>query len=63
MKIWTIQSITHQELVFLQVINFYIIKAWRNPFNRSLADSGGIIIGAGAPPPGTHGGYYLYNLI
>lgn len=28
---------------------------WRNPFNRSLADSGSIIAGAGAPPPGTHG--------
>lgn len=28
---------------------------WRNPFNRSLADSGSIIVGAGAPPPGTHG--------
>jgi len=31
---------------------------WKNPFNRSLADSGGIIIGAGAPPPGTHGGNF-----
>jgi len=28
---------------------------WRNPFNRSLADSGSILAGAGAPPPGTHG--------
>lgn len=28
---------------------------WRNPFNRNLADSGSIIAGAGAPPPGTHG--------
>lgn len=28
---------------------------WRNPFNRNLADSGSILIGAGAPPPGTHG--------
>ena len=29
--------------------------SWRNPFNRNLADSGSILIGAGAPPPGTHG--------
>jgi subtilisin family serine protease len=28
---------------------------WRNPFNRHLADSGSILAGAGAPPPGTHG--------
>jgi subtilisin family serine protease len=28
---------------------------WRNPFNRSLNDSGSILVGAGAPPPGTHG--------
>lgn len=28
---------------------------WRNPFNRNLADSGSILVGAGAPPPGTHG--------
>lgn len=28
---------------------------WRNPFNRNLADSGSILIGAGAPPAGTHG--------
>jgi len=29
--------------------------SWRNPFNRNLADSGSILIGAGAPPPGSHG--------
>ena len=29
--------------------------AWTNPFNRSNRDSGAIIVGAGAPPPGTHG--------
>lgn len=29
--------------------------AWRNPFNRGMADSGSILVGAGAPPPGTHG--------
>ncbi|MGH7427860.1 MAG: S8 family serine peptidase, partial [Candidatus Methylomirabilaceae bacterium] len=29
--------------------------AWRNPFNRNLADSGSILAGAGAPPAGTHG--------
>jgi hypothetical protein len=29
--------------------------SWRNPFNRRLADSGGVLVGAGAPPPGTHG--------
>jgi hypothetical protein len=28
---------------------------WRNPFNRSQRDSGAILVGAGAPPPGTHG--------
>lgn len=28
---------------------------WRNPFNRTLRDSGAILVGAGAPPPGTHG--------
>ncbi len=28
---------------------------WTNPFNRSNRDSGAIIVGAGAPPPGTHG--------
>lgn len=28
---------------------------WRNPFRRSPLDSGAIIAGAGAPPPGTHG--------
>ena len=29
--------------------------AWKNPFDRSLADSKAILVGAGAPPPGTHG--------
>jgi hypothetical protein len=28
---------------------------WTNPFNRSNRDCGAIIVGAGAPPPGTHG--------
>jgi len=28
---------------------------WKNPFNRSLADSGTIIVGAGAPSFGGHG--------
>lgn len=28
---------------------------WRNPFRRSPLDSGAIMAGAGAPPPGTHG--------
>jgi hypothetical protein len=28
---------------------------WRNPFRRSNRDSGAIVVGAGAPPPGTHG--------
>lgn len=28
---------------------------WRNPFNRALRDSGAVLVGAGAPPPGTHG--------
>lgn len=29
--------------------------SWTNPFNRSNRDSGAIMVGAGAPPPGTHG--------
>ncbi len=29
--------------------------SWSNPFRRSTADSGAIVVGAGAPPPGTHG--------
>ena len=29
--------------------------AWRNPFNRANAQCGAILVGAGAPPPGTHG--------
>jgi len=28
---------------------------WTNPFNRSNRDSGAIVVGAGAPPPNTHG--------
>lgn len=28
---------------------------WTNPFNRNNRDSGAIIVGAGAPPPNTHG--------
>jgi hypothetical protein len=28
---------------------------WTNPFNRANPQCGAIIIGAGAPPPGTHG--------
>jgi subtilisin family serine protease len=28
---------------------------WRNPFRRDPVDSGAIIVGAGAPPEGTHG--------
>jgi hypothetical protein len=28
---------------------------WTNPFNRANRDSGAILVGAGAPPPGTHG--------
>lgn len=28
---------------------------WRNPFRRNPLDSGSILVGAGAPPPGTHG--------
>jgi hypothetical protein len=29
--------------------------SWRNPFRRTNRDSGAIVVGAGAPPPGTHG--------
>ena len=28
---------------------------WRNPFNRANPQCGAILVGAGAPPPGTHG--------
>jgi Subtilase family len=28
---------------------------WRNPFNPSNRSSGAVLVGAGAPPPGTHG--------
>ena len=28
---------------------------WKNPFRRGARDSGAVIVGAGAPPPGTHG--------
>lgn len=28
---------------------------WRNPFRRNPLDAGSILVGAGAPPPGTHG--------
>jgi subtilisin family serine protease len=28
---------------------------WRNPFNLANRQSGAIVVGAGAPPPGTHG--------
>jgi Subtilase family len=30
-------------------------NSWKNPFNRNNRDSGAIVVGAGAPPPGTHG--------
>ncbi|MFC8132149.1 S8 family peptidase [Streptomyces sp. NPDC057302] len=29
--------------------------SWRNPFNPSNRPSGAVLVGAGAPPPGTHG--------
>lgn len=29
--------------------------SWTNPFNRANRDSRAILVGAGAPPPGTHG--------
>jgi subtilisin family serine protease len=28
---------------------------WKNPFRRANCDSGAILVGAGAPPPNTHG--------
>jgi hypothetical protein len=31
---------------------------WRNPFRRNPVDAGAIIVGAGAPPPGTHGRHH-----
>jgi hypothetical protein len=30
-------------------------SSWRNPFNRSNPQCRAILVGAGAPPPGTHG--------
>jgi len=30
-------------------------SSWRNSFRRSNRDSGAIVVGAGAPPPNTHG--------
>jgi hypothetical protein len=30
-------------------------SSWRNPFRRSNPQSGAVVVGAGAPPPGTHG--------
>lgn len=30
-------------------------SSWRNPFNPANPSSGAIVVGAGAPPPGTHG--------
>jgi hypothetical protein len=30
-------------------------QGWRNPFNRNNRDSHAVVVGAGAPPPGTHG--------
>ncbi len=30
-------------------------SSWSNSFRRSNRDSGAIVVGAGAPPPGTHG--------
>jgi hypothetical protein len=29
--------------------------SWSNPFRRGARDSGAVLVGAGAPPPGTHG--------
>ena len=30
-------------------------KSWKNPFNPDNPSSGAVLVGAGAPPPGTHG--------
>jgi acyl-CoA hydrolase len=30
-------------------------STWRNPFNLANPQSGAVVVGAGAPPPGTHG--------
>jgi hypothetical protein len=30
-------------------------SSWKNPFKRSNRDSGAVLVGAGAPPPATHG--------
>jgi hypothetical protein len=36
-------------------------STWRNPFRRGAVDSGAILVGAGAPPPGTNGMSYGPN--
>jgi hypothetical protein len=33
----------------------HFAAGWTNPLRRSNRDSGAILVGAGAPPPGTHG--------
>jgi hypothetical protein len=33
----------------------YFPSGWSNPFRRGARDSGAILVGAGAPPQGTHG--------
>jgi len=32
---------------------------WANPFRRTVQDPGAILVGAGAPPPGTHGNFSM----
>ena len=32
--------------------------SWKNPFNTANPSAGAVLVGAGAPPPGTHGTDY-----
>lgn len=41
--------------VLYETPGFGFPASWSNPFRRSNRDSGAIVVGAGAPPPGTHG--------
>jgi hypothetical protein len=43
-------------------VNPFFSHLWRNPFRRNPVDSGAIVVGAGAPPPGTHGRNHGPNL-
>lgn len=49
LKIWMTQSMTRPS---------DFPSTWKNPFNPANPSSGAVLVGAGAPPPGTHGANY-----